>query len=212
MLRTSRRLLPAFRAAGTQLSACQSAQPFIPAYAAYSAAPEQSTYNVPEGHWNSDLTDVACNIGLNRRRDLTLRQDLALFKQQSKYSLADVFKVHSRPCSDITSQHLRLSQLLKPDLRVAGQQGVVDRLPRWSHLHGTAYPGIHSAGELRCHWRGTFGISTSSSHLLVTRLALPATATGACLCDQLICGYYAADGHAEAEGRREGGLRVSGRP
>jgi hypothetical protein len=96
MLRNSRRLLPVFRSAVAQLSAGQNAQPFIPAYAAYSAAPEHSTYNVPEGHWNSDLSDVACNIGLNRRRDLTLRQDLSLFRQESKYSLADVFKVRCR--------------------------------------------------------------------------------------------------------------------
>lgn len=93
MIRSGRRLFPAFRVAASQLSSAQqTAQPFIPAYAAYSAAPERTTANVPEGHWGSDLTDVTCNIGLNRRRDLTLRQDLSLFKQQSSFSLADVFK------------------------------------------------------------------------------------------------------------------------
>jgi hypothetical protein len=95
MLRGGRRFLPAFRAAVSQLPAAQqAAQSLAPAYAAaYSAAPERSTFNVPEGHWGSDLSDVACNIGLNRRRDLTLRQDLVLYKQQTKLSLADVFKV-----------------------------------------------------------------------------------------------------------------------
>jgi hypothetical protein len=102
MLRGGRRFLPAFRAAVSQLPAAQqAAQSLAPAYAAaYSAAPERSTYNVPEGHWGSDLTDVACNIGLNRRRDLTLRQDLALYKHQTKFSLADVFKVRPLRAAD----------------------------------------------------------------------------------------------------------------
>ena len=29
-------------------------------------------YDVPEGHSDSDLSQTACNIGLNRRRDLTI--------------------------------------------------------------------------------------------------------------------------------------------
>jgi hypothetical protein len=97
MLRGGRRFLPAFRAAVSQLPAAQqAAHSLAPAYAAaLNAAPERSTYNVPEGHWGSDLSDVASNIGLNRRRDLTLRQDLSLYRQQSKHSLADVFKVRA---------------------------------------------------------------------------------------------------------------------
>eukprot|EP00798_Chlamydomonas_sp_ICE-L_P016614 gene16614-22857_t len=48
--------------------------------------------DIPEGHMDSDLRDVACNIGLGRRRDLTMRQDLCLWKNDTKLSLADVMK------------------------------------------------------------------------------------------------------------------------
>eukprot|EP00193_Tetraselmis_chui_P021812 CAMPEP_0177795516 /NCGR_PEP_ID=MMETSP0491_2-20121128/26276_1 /TAXON_ID=63592 /ORGANISM="Tetraselmis chuii, Strain PLY429" /LENGTH=254 /DNA_ID=CAMNT_0019318355 /DNA_START=196 /DNA_END=956 /DNA_ORIENTATION=- len=39
---------------------------------------EDPYYNLPRGHVGSDLSSVTCNIGLNRRRDLSLRQDLTL--------------------------------------------------------------------------------------------------------------------------------------
>lgn len=47
---------------------------------------------MPPGHTNSDLNPTTCHIGLGRRRDLTLRQDLSLFVDGSKRSLADLFK------------------------------------------------------------------------------------------------------------------------
>ena len=62
-------------------------------YATTAASTGKSTYNVPQGHHDSDLSSTACHIGLGRRRDLTLRQDLCLWDQGSKLSLADVFKV-----------------------------------------------------------------------------------------------------------------------
>ena len=49
--------------------------------------------DVPEGHQNSDLSPTACHIGLNRRRDLSLRQDLCLFRPEGKATLKDIFKV-----------------------------------------------------------------------------------------------------------------------
>ena len=61
--------------------------------------------DVPQGHQASDLSSVACNINLSRRRDLTLRQDLSLTQGSTKKSLAEVFKVGSGlagcepPCS-----------------------------------------------------------------------------------------------------------------
>jgi peroxiredoxin len=45
-----------------RLSAMSTAQP----------ASASKFYDVPEGHSNSDLSQIACNIGLNRRRELTL--------------------------------------------------------------------------------------------------------------------------------------------
>lgn len=54
-----------------------------------------STVNVPAGHHNSDLSSAACNIGLSRRRDITLRQDLKPYVDGKPAILADVFKVRS---------------------------------------------------------------------------------------------------------------------
>lgn len=50
--------------------------------AAESAVPDYS--NVPLGHLNSDLSSEACNISLNRRRDLSLRQDVFLTTMQGE--------------------------------------------------------------------------------------------------------------------------------
>ncbi|GIL53164.1 hypothetical protein Vafri_8847 [Volvox africanus] len=47
---------------------------------------------VPDGHINSDLSPTVCHIGLGRRRDLTLRQDLRVWQNDKQLTLADVFK------------------------------------------------------------------------------------------------------------------------
>ncbi|GMH45327.1 hypothetical protein BSKO_13284 [Bryopsis sp. KO-2023] len=48
--------------------------------------------NVPDGHKASDLTDSACNISLQRMRDLTLRQDLKLHDGAGPSSIKQVFQ------------------------------------------------------------------------------------------------------------------------
>lgn len=53
----------------------------------------KSTFAVPEGHHSSDLSSTACHIGLGRRRDLTMRQDLRLWEGGKELSLAEVFNV-----------------------------------------------------------------------------------------------------------------------
>lgn len=53
--------------------------------------------DVPAGHQNSDLRSVACHIGLNRRRDLSLREDLCLFQPGGKATVKDIFKVRTTP-------------------------------------------------------------------------------------------------------------------
>lgn len=62
-------------------------------FSAAAASTAKSTYNVPEGHHNSDLSNTACNIGLGRRRDLTMRQDLRLWDGDKPLTLAQVFHV-----------------------------------------------------------------------------------------------------------------------
>jgi peroxiredoxin len=51
-------------------------------------------YDVPEGHIDSDLSQTACNIGLNRRRDLTIGAcgKIKLTIDGSEVTLADLFK------------------------------------------------------------------------------------------------------------------------
>ncbi len=51
---------------------------------------------VPDGHLSSDLSPTVCHIGLGRRRDLTLRQDLRLWQNDKQLTLADVFKASRR--------------------------------------------------------------------------------------------------------------------
>lgn len=51
--------------------------------------------DVPAGHQNSDLRKQVCHIGLNRRRDLSLREDLCLFQPGGKATVRDIFKVVS---------------------------------------------------------------------------------------------------------------------
>jgi hypothetical protein len=73
----------------TQLGSCRAF--------AVEAAPEKAssaTYGVPAGHANSDLSDAACNIALSRRRDLTLREDLALYAKGKRLTLRELLKVH----------------------------------------------------------------------------------------------------------------------
>lgn len=65
-------------------------------YSSASTATAKSTYNVPLGHHDSDLSSVACHIGLGRRRDLTMREDLCLWKNgATKIKLGDVFRVRA---------------------------------------------------------------------------------------------------------------------
>lgn len=62
--------------------------------ASAAAVPSRGSGDVPPGHLSSDLSPTACNIGLGRRRDLTLRQDLCLYQQNgAKTSLVDVLRV-----------------------------------------------------------------------------------------------------------------------
>lgn len=52
--------------------------------------------DVPAGHQNSDLRKSVCHIGLNRRRDLSLREDLCLFRPGSKSTVKEVFGVRQQ--------------------------------------------------------------------------------------------------------------------
>jgi hypothetical protein len=60
-----------------------------------------STENLPAGHHNSDLSSTACNIGLNRRRDISLRQDITVFLDGHSTRMADIFKVLPMPILQI---------------------------------------------------------------------------------------------------------------
>ena len=68
---------------------------------------QSDNHDVPEGHKNSDLRSVACHIGLNRRRDLSLREDLCLFQPGGKSTVREIFKVQLV----VTYAHYFLTQL-----------------------------------------------------------------------------------------------------
>lgn len=70
-------------------------------FSAAAASTAKSTYNVPEGHHNSDLSSTACHIGLGRRRDLTMRQDLRLWDGDKPLTLAEVFHVSGWGCGAV---------------------------------------------------------------------------------------------------------------
>jgi len=59
------------------------------------AATSKKFYDVPEGHTHSDLSQTSCNIGLNRRRDLTLGAagEIKLTIGGKVHRLADIFQV-----------------------------------------------------------------------------------------------------------------------
>lgn len=66
------------------------------------ATAQPSLYDVPAGHTESDLSSAACNTGLGRRRDLTLRSDVFLHSDGGKHSLAGLLKVSKQQeqCQD----------------------------------------------------------------------------------------------------------------
>lgn len=49
-------------------------------------------HDIPAGHAGSDMRAISCNIGLNRRRDLSLRSDLRLHSSQESFNLRDIFR------------------------------------------------------------------------------------------------------------------------
>jgi hypothetical protein len=63
------------------------------------AATSSQFYDVPEGHATSDLSQWACNIGLNRRRDLTLgaAAEISLTVDGKPQKLPELLKVIPRP-------------------------------------------------------------------------------------------------------------------
>lgn len=74
-------------------SCAQAARAFATTSQTGQESEPQATYHVPAGHANSDLSDVACNLSLSRRRDLTLRQDLRVVEDGKSATIADILKV-----------------------------------------------------------------------------------------------------------------------
>mmetsp|Transcript_6510 Transcript_6510/g.18725 ORF Transcript_6510/g.18725 Transcript_6510/m.18725 type:complete len:247 (+) Transcript_6510:147-887(+) len=73
-------------------SCAQAARAFATTSQTGQESEPQATYHVPAGHANSDLSDVACNLSLSRRRDLTLRQDLRVVEDGKSATIADILK------------------------------------------------------------------------------------------------------------------------
>ncbi|KAF8065441.1 hypothetical protein HT031_003042 [Scenedesmus sp. PABB004] len=122
-------------------------------FAAGAASTAKSTFAVPEGHHGSDLSSAACHIGLGRRRDLTMRQDLKLWDGAQALTLADVFHncktlLVGFPGGKIcTEQHVPGYAQSAAELKAAGVDKVVcvtvaqpDGVQRWAAQHGFDKP------------------------------------------------------------------------
>jgi peroxiredoxin len=99
------------------------------------AAATTSTANVPAGHHSSDLSPHVCHIGLGRRRDLTLRQDLKLWQtadcSKPPLTVSEVFKGYKAllvgfPGGKVcTERHLPAYKAAAEELKKAGVKKVV---------------------------------------------------------------------------------------
>jgi hypothetical protein len=131
------------------------------AAASPASATAKSTANVPLGHHDSDLSSVACHIGLGRRRDLTMREDLGLWKNGgTRIKLADVFRVRGGAAGRgggaadlrgagarrMTTRRPRPSHAPTQPARPAGRQDPAGRLPGRQGLHRKAHPGLRCGG------------------------------------------------------------------
>jgi peroxiredoxin len=97
--------------------------------------PTASGLNVPAGHQASDLSPHVCHIGLGRRRDLTLRQDLKLWRtcdcSKPPLTVAEVFKGYKAllvgfPGGTVcTEKHLPAYKAAAEELKKAGVKKVV---------------------------------------------------------------------------------------
>lgn len=96
--------------------------------------------DVPQGHLGSDLSPNVCNIGLGRRRDLTLRSDLCLYSGDGqKTSLSHILKVIPLPSRGLPSTYLVIP------VHITGEESHPSWLPRRAGLHREAH------SQLRCH-------------------------------------------------------------
>lgn len=94
-----------------------------------------SAHNVPAGHHASDLSPQVCHIGLRRRHDMCLRQDLKLWQTgdctKPPLSVAEVFKGYKAllvgfPGGKVcTERHLPGYRAAAEELKKAGVKKVV---------------------------------------------------------------------------------------
>jgi peroxiredoxin len=100
-----------------------------------STSSSSSYLNVPAGHQASDLSPHVCHIGLGRRRDLTLRQDLKLWQtadcSKPPLTVSEVFKGYKAllvgfPGGKVcTEKHLPAYKAAAEELKKAGVKKVV---------------------------------------------------------------------------------------
>lgn len=57
------------------------------------SGPSKAYATIPAGHRSSNLSQEICNIGLNRRRDLTLRGDIKVSTTEGPQRLSTLLKV-----------------------------------------------------------------------------------------------------------------------
>lgn len=114
------------------------------AFSAEAAAGSKKFYDVPEGHIDSDLSQIACNIGLNRRRDLKLGAagNIKLVIGGTSIPLSELFKVGFSVvslvvCSTVADSVVLLLLMLQDQLTVLF--GVPDRGDVCTKTHVPGY-------------------------------------------------------------------------
>ena len=119
-------------------------------YSHQAEAHSKQYYEIPEGHQHSDLSNLACNISLTRRKDLTMRQDITLAVGGQNYSLMDLLRVSGCNCWPRAGGAARTPNPTTPALP-QGHRTVLFGVPdRGSVCSEQQVPGyVREAGRLR---------------------------------------------------------------
>ena len=104
-------------------------------------AAENKHFDVPAGHEHSDLRPAKAHIGLNRRRDLSLRADISVYRGAECVTLRDWLRVRALACGLCCSQGCPAAAA-QPGRAAQGGTSVIFGLPDM----GKACSEIHAPG------------------------------------------------------------------
>ncbi|CAG9463602.1 unnamed protein product [Pedinophyceae sp. YPF-701] len=134
-------------------------------------SPNVDISNVPEGHHKSVLNTAVCNIGLGRRRDVTLRSDVKFAVGDSFRTLRDTFKgkkviVFGLPGGKVCDEqnlpaYLKSAQSLKDlgvDEVVCVRPEGPEEVQGWAAKHGVDPARVSVVSDGRGAWVRLLGV------------------------------------------------------